>query len=249
MTDAKWEIEQPIARRFLALYGEAEPRLDRPAGPHPDVLWERPAGLIGLELTRVVARQSLVQHEHRRERIINRTRQLAASWGVNDAFVWVHWHDDAPPPTIRPRLLAEELAAIIKEHMPEDGQSVTLGTFLDYTDEWDHPVFDRLTINRTVTHGGIFVTTQYSSIVPPMDADYLTGVIQRKSSRQRESLPPLLEHWLVIYGAHGPLSSYMELDPVVLNTVFPSRFDRIFLTFLNEERYWELTTAPMQLGA
>jgi hypothetical protein len=248
MPDTKWQHERQIAKRFLRLLGEREPALSRPAGPHPDVLWQSPEGAIGLELTRLVSDQRLVERENIREQILALARAAATSLPIDDLFVWVHWHDWAPDPRIRYAEIAKELIAVVGANLPPQGARLALGSEYDFDRKFIHPVFDRITIDRTVRHGGVSLATFYSDWLKVLTVEDLRSRIEEKSAKNRSGIPPLHEHWLVIYGGFGPLSARVEPEPDVLEYVYTSIFNRVYLTFLSGEQQWQLLTAPRALG-
>jgi hypothetical protein len=240
--DEKWEHEREVAVRFLELQAEHEPTLSRPAGAHPDVIWQSQRGAIGLEVTRLVAHQVLTTLEIRREDVLRRVRQLAIGIDAEHLDVVVHWHDEAPAPGASHQGLAEELFKVVRAHLPAPGATVALGTGFGFDLEFVHPTFDRLRIDRSQPHGGVFFSTMYSVFPSNLSAAYLRGRVNSKSRRRRDAMPAVSEHWLIIYGSHGPLSSYMDPEPSALAETYASMFDRIFLVFLNEGRWWELAT-------
>jgi hypothetical protein len=177
------------------------------------------------------ANQRLTELEGRREDVLNRVRMSTGSLGVDNLFVWVHWHDGAPARGRSNSTLAEQLLEIVRDHLPRQGETVKLGTEVDFDQEFSDPTFERIKIDRSQPHGGVFFATMYSDWLGDLSADYLRGRISAKTGKRRPSLPSMVEHWLVIYGAHGPLSSYMEPEPSALTETYQSVFDRIFLTF------------------
>jgi hypothetical protein len=248
MSETKWDHEQAIAVRFLALLGEPQPKLSRPSGPHPDVLWHAPEGLVGLELTRLLSDQALVERENLRESILARARSDPAL-PIDDVYVWVHWHDGSPEPGASLTELALDLLSAVRANLPPPGGRIVLGTEYDFTREFVHPVYDRIAIDRTATHGGIFFTTQYSDWLQVLTPEHLDSRITRKSRRNRAGMQPLHQHWLIIYGEFGPLSSYLELAPGAVQSTYRSAFDRLYLAFLGEGKVWRLQTVPLALGA
>jgi hypothetical protein len=187
--------------------------------------------------------------ESLREQVLEAARAQSSVLGIASAFVWVHWHGNVPSPAHGTNLLATNLLSLVGRYLPADGKRVKLGIGFDFDVEFVDPVFDRITIDRTVDHGGVLFTTAYSDWLQPLTRDGLANRIREKSAKNRAGMSEVAEHWLVLYGAFGPLSSYVEPSADTLGSRYESAFDRTYLTFLAEKRLWLLHTTRSTLGA
>ena len=250
MSDKHWQHESSIAERFLSLMSPGKPvALSRPTGAHPDVLWHSERGVIGLELTRLVTSQSRSQIESHRSRVHEVAESLLSQTADLDAYIYLHWLDGQPRPNLHTRDLGAEVAAIVRAHLPGPGDRIILGSDYDFTREFIHPSLDRVTIDRTVAHGGVFVETMDSDWVRTLTAADIGEIIRRKASTQPQSVPGIVSHWLLIYGDFGPMSSYAEPDAVALDAKYASPFEENWLALIGRKQLWQLKPAAPAPGA
>jgi hypothetical protein len=197
--------------------------------PEPDVLVKASNDRIGVEVTEIHGNPRLRMIEGEQDKVLDRADHLWADRGLPPVGIWVHWS-----PTLLPRRLERELpqklVEFIGSRLPAKPGSL----------EIDSPELTAALGDQCIEH--IFVYTDWETPSEwnwarrwqggTVGAATIQREIDRKSPKPAQYRSAYAECWLLLVHPGGSPSSGFDLSPEILQAVFVSPFDRVYILSL-----------------
>lgn len=232
MTAPKKELERWRLDRFKTFIsdfpaGEVEPTEE------PDFLVRGPDRVVGLELTDLHRETTPGQIPEQasaamRERVVRRAKEIYASRQL--------------PPVIASFLLdcrihirksdvenfANEFADLVAESIPEPNSTKKV------PDGWDDmqvlpSILHSLSVHRLDAITKTFFSSPGATWVASLRREDVERALARKEGKYRAYRTKCDEVWLVINADTESMATWFEFDLEVLDDLFTTRFDRVFL--------------------
>jgi len=201
----------------------------QPDPPEPDICVTVQGALIGVEITELVTSRSQRAQESEQDGVVAATQRLYAQKGLPCVGAEFHWKDAASISKTQRRDLAPFLAEVVASHVPGLGEQIILDPTPEATEHFEHPLFDRIWLNRIVEHDENLWDSPRSWWVPRLVPEVVQSRIDGKNGRPAEYRVNYTERWLVITSDGAAPSSGFDLTASVLDHVYSTTFDRAFI--------------------
>ena len=226
-------IQRHQLKKFKRCYSNfPEGSWKYPPPPDPDLIVHTNEGDLGIEHTRLfrtdhsngIVRQ---EQESVEDSIVNRAREIYEQSGGPPVNVAVSFNSNIRLGKKDVSSLSTVLAAIAGRYIPDIGQQFILEAvrFIPrpFPREIDIIFIDRHSKSET------FWTVYRGDNVPSLTSEYIEDKIQTKETRREKYLKRCSKVWLLIVETGGSPSSHFEIPSEVVEKIYKSNFDRIFL--------------------
>jgi hypothetical protein len=129
--------------------------------------------------------------------------------------------------------------------VPDLGTEVILDPTAEATKQFDHPLFDRIWLNRVIEFDENLWDSPRSWWVPQVGPEVVQSRIDAKNSRPAEYQLRYSDRWLVITSDGARPSSGFDLASGIFEKVYKSAFDRVFLAVFAMGGIHELKISPL----
>lgn len=167
------------------------------------------------------------EQESLEDRIVNRAREIYEQYGGPPLHVAVSFNSNIRLGKKDVSPLSTFPASIIARYVPDVGQQFVLEAvrFIPrpFPCEVDMIFIDRYSQSET------FWTVYRGDTVPSLTSEHIEDKIQNKETRREKYLKRCSKVWLLIVETGGSPSSHFEIPRTVIEKVYKSNFDRIFL--------------------
>lgn len=227
------KIQRYQLEKFKRCYSDfPEGRWEYPPPPDPDLIVHTDEGDLGIEHTRIfrtdhsngIARQ---EQESLEERIVNRAREIYEQYGGPPLRVAVLFNSNIRLGKKDVTSISTFLAGIVARYVPDVGQQFILDASRFIPRPFPSEV-NMIFIDR-YGKSEMFWTVGRGDNVPTLTPEEVEGKIQNKEAKREQYLSRCSKIWLLIVESGGVPSSHFEIPSAVVEKVYKSNFDRIFL--------------------
>jgi hypothetical protein len=226
-------IQRHQLKKFQRCYSDfPQGKWEYASPPDPDLIVHTNEGDLGIEHTRIfrtdhsngIVRQ---EQESLEDRIVNRAREIYEQYGGPSLQVAVSFNSNIRIGKKDVSSLSTFLASIVARYVPDVGQQFILEAARFIPRPFPSEI-DIIFIGRH--SGGEMSWVVYrGDNVPSLTAEHIEDRIQHKEAKRVEYLRRCSKIWLLIVETGGVPSSHFEIPTEVLERVYKSNFDRIFL--------------------
>jgi hypothetical protein len=227
------KIQRCQLEKFKRCYSDfPEGRWEYPPPPDPDLMVYTNGGVLGIEHTRIfrtdhsngIVRQ---EQESLEERIVNRAREIYEQYGGPPLHVAVSFNSNIRLGKKDVASISTFLAGIVARYIPDVGQQVILEASRFIPRPFPREV-DIIFIDR-YGKSEMFWTVYRGDTVPTLTTELIEDKIQNKEAKREKYLSRCSKIWLLIVETGGAPSSHFDIPRAVVEKVYKSNFDRIFL--------------------
>lgn len=194
---------------------------------NPDVLVKTPAGIWGIEHTRLY-RGSMKEQESLEQKIIDRAKKMYVSSGAPSLYVTVSFDSNFRLTVKDIDLIAANLNDIVCRYIPNVGENFELEGW-KFIPRRFSPAITTIFINRPYPSCELSWDVERGGVVPDLASDQIRETIQGKEPKLGDYLSRCSKVWLLIVAdGFAPSSDFSSSDEVK-KQVYKSSFDRIFL--------------------
>jgi hypothetical protein len=220
-----------------------EGRWLQPDPPEPDFLVESDL-IVGIELTRIFkGGQEAKRRESEQDEIITKSKDLYSGRQQIPVAVHIHWNHYHQPAKNGRDLIAEQIAHIVEENVPQLGEEIELNG--NYPPAILPEAVDTIVIDRRTEYNLNFWSSPRGSIVPELEPKDLQSVVDKKNVKYSHYSGRCHQLWLLVVAESIAPSGFCYIPSSTKSATYSSVFDRLlFFSFLPPQAI-ELQTTPI----